>query len=125
MFSEMVAAIRQGNLPDSAPLRGRFRAALTKKLALVSQPPTYWESDPKRNPDTEHLLWAVLLLHDLDLFEVVKGIILMEQAEREGLTAEQFLDRAFVALLRLAPDEQFQAVLRKRVSWYYDFDTNV
>jgi len=117
MFSEMVDDIRQGKLPDTAPLRGRFRAALTKKLALVSQPPTYWESDPKRNPNTEHLLWAVLLLHDPDLFEVVKGIILMEQAEREGLTAEEFLARALENLLNLAPDEQFQLVLKNRVSW--------
>jgi len=117
MFSEMLADISQGSLPDNGPLRGRFRAALTKKLALVSQPPTYWESDPKRNPDTEHLLWAVLLLHEPDLFEVVKGIILMEQAEREGLTAEEFLDRALGNLLRLAPDEQFQRVLKKQVTW--------
>jgi hypothetical protein len=117
MFSEMVAGLRQGHLPDSVPLRGRFRAALTKKLALVSQPPTYWESDPKRNPDTEHLLWAVLLLQDPDLFEVVKGIILMEQAEGEGLSAEEFFDRALANLLHLAPDEQFQTVLKKRVSW--------
>jgi hypothetical protein len=125
MFSEMVAAIRQGELPDIAPLRGRFRAALTKKLALVSQPPTYWESDPKRNPNTEHLLWAVLFLHDSDLFEVVKGIILMEQAERERLTAEEFLDRALTNLLHLAPDKQFQAVLRQRVSWYQDVAPSV
>ena len=117
MFSGMVADIRQGRLPDTTPLRGRFRAALTKKLALVSQPPTYWESDPKRNPNTEHLLWAVLLLQDPDLFEVVKGIILMDQAEREGLTAEEFLDRALENLLHLAPNEQFQGVLKKRVSW--------
>ncbi len=117
MFSEMVADIRHGRLPATAPLRGRFRAALTKKLALVSQPPTYWESDPKRNPNTEHLLWAVLLLHDPDLYEVVKGIILMEQAEREGLTAEEFSARALVNLLDLAPDKQFRSVLQKRVSW--------
>ncbi len=113
----MLATIRQGQFPDLTPLRGRFRAALTKKLALVSQPPTYWESDPKRNPDTEHLLWAVLLLHDPDLFEVVKGVILMEQAERERLTAEEFFDRALANLLALAPDEQFRTVLKERVSW--------
>ncbi len=117
MFSEMVDDIRRGKLPDTVPLRGRFRAALTKKLALVSQPPTYWENDPKRNPNTEHLLWAVLLLHDPDLFEVVKGIILMEQAEREGLTAEEFSGRAMENLLSLAPDEQFRRVLQKQVSW--------
>ena len=117
MFSEMAAELARGILPNENLLRGRFRAALTKKLALVSQPPTYWESDPKRNPDTEHLLWAVLLLHDSDLFEVVKGIILMEQAEREGLSAEEFMGLAVDKLLQLAPDEPFRELLRTRVSW--------
>ena len=117
MFSEMVAGLRQGILPDRSLLRGRFRAALTKKLALVSQPPTYWESDPKRNPDSEHLLWAVLFLQDRDDFEVVKGVILMEQGEREGLSADQFIGRALDNLLALAPDERFRELLRKEVSW--------
>ncbi|MEN8200666.1 MAG: hypothetical protein ABFR63_11405 [Thermodesulfobacteriota bacterium] len=113
----MVREIGRGQLPDLTPLRGRCRAALTKKLALISQPPTYWESDPKRNPDTEHLLWASLLLHDADMLEVIKGIILMEQAEREGLTEDEFVQRALENLLQLAPDEQFRILLQKRVSW--------
>lgn len=84
MFSEMVRDIEQGILPDVGLLRGRCHAAVTKKLALVRLPPAYWERDPKRNPDTGHLLWAILLLQDPDLLEVVKGVILIEQAEGKG-----------------------------------------
>jgi hypothetical protein len=116
MFSEMIATLRQGELPDPALLRGRCHAAVTKKLAFVRLPPVYWETDPKRNPDSSHLLWAVLLLHDSDMLDVVKGIILMEQAEREGLSLEEFTEQSLDTLFALAPDAQFQALLKEQVS---------
>ncbi len=112
MFSEMIAGLKAGTLPDLALLRGRCHAAVTKKLAFVRLPPVYWESDPKRNPDSSHLLWAVLLLHDLDMLEVVKGVILMEQAEREGLTLEEFVQPSLEELYALAPDPQFLVLLK-------------
>jgi len=116
MFSEMIAGLRQGILPDPALLRGRCHAAVTKKLAFVRLPPVYWETDPKRNPDTSHLLWAVLLLHDSDMLEVVKGLILMEQAEREGLSLEEFMQQSLDGLFALAPDPQFQTLLKEQVT---------
>jgi hypothetical protein len=116
MFSEMIADLEKGILPDPAPLRGRCHAAVTKKLAFVRLPPVYWESDPKRNPDSSHLLWATLLLQDSEMLEVVKGIILMEQAEREGLSLEEFMQHSLDALFALAPDGQFQTLLKERVS---------
>lgn len=117
MFTEMVRDIEQGLLPDRRLLRGRCHAAVTKKLALVRLPPAYWERDPKRNPDTRHLLWAILLLHDPDLFEVIKGIILMEQAEGEGLSAEEFFKNSLDGLLALAPDPHFKELLQGQVDW--------
>lgn len=115
MFSEMIAELRQGRLPELAPLRGRCHAAVTKKLAFVRLPPVYWETDPKRNPNTTHLLWAVLLVQDSDMLEVVKGIILMEQAEREGLALEVFMAQSLDALFALAPDTPFQILLKEHV----------
>ncbi|MBU0945264.1 MAG: hypothetical protein KJ804_09755 [Proteobacteria bacterium] len=117
MFSEMVHDLEHGIFPDLGLLRGRCHAAVTKKLALVRLPPAYWESDPKRNPDTRHLLWAILLLHDLDLFEVIKGIILMEEAEGKGLSAEDFWTNSVEEFLALAPDLHFKALLQEQVAW--------
>ena len=117
MFSGMVADLERGVLPDIGLLRGRCHAAVTKKLAVVRLPPAYWEKDPKRNPDTRHLLWAVLLVQESDLFEVIKGIILMEQAEGEGLSAEDYFQKGLSELLALAPDHRFQELLRNQVAW--------
>lgn len=119
MFAEMVEGLGRGELPDPAALRGRCHAGVTKKLAVITLPPTYWETDPKRNPDTMHLLWAVFLLHDEDLLEVMIGIILMEQAERDGLSAESFLQSSLDQLLLLAPDESFAGILREKTSWIH------
>ncbi len=116
MFAEMVSDLSQGKLPCVNLLRGRCHAAVTKKLAFVRLPPTYWETDPKRNPDTSHLLWAVLLLHDLDMLEVVKGIILMEQAEKEGLSLEEFMQQSLERLFALAPDSMFRTQLKEQVA---------
>jgi hypothetical protein len=112
----MVQGLRQGQLPERGPLRGRCHAAVTKKLAFVRLPPVYWESDPKRNPDTSHLLWAVLLLHDSEMIDIVKGIILMEQAEREGLSLDEFMQQSLERLFALAPDSKFRTLLKQQVA---------
>ncbi len=117
MFAEMVSDLERGIFPDSNMLRGRCHAAVTKKLALIRLPPTYWENDPKRNPRTRHLLWAALLLHDEDLLEVVKGIVLMEQAEGEGLSAGEFYQSSLNDLMALAPNRGFAEMLRENVAW--------
>jgi hypothetical protein len=116
MFAEMVSDLRLGNLPDLNLLRGRCHAAVTKKLAFVRLPPTYWENDPKRNPDTSHLLWAVLLLQDQEMLEIVKGVILMEQAEREGKNLEEFMAQSLKELFELAPHDAFCTKLKKLVT---------
>jgi hypothetical protein len=116
MFSEMIAGLGQGVLPDPGPLRGRCHAAITKKLAFVRLPPVYWETDPKRNPDSSHLLWAVLLLGDKEMLGTLEGIVLMEQGEREGLSWELFMKRSLDGLFDLAPDSEFRALLQQHIS---------
>jgi hypothetical protein len=112
MFSEMITGLQCGVMPDLGPLKGRCRAALSKKLAIVSQPPTYWIDDPKRNPLTEHLLWAILLTGDTDLLDVIIGIVLMEQEELGGMEVESFIQQSVSNLLALAPDEKFLKQLK-------------
>ncbi len=116
MFSEMIAGLRCGILPEPGPLRGRCHAAITKKLAFVRLPPVYWETDPKRNPDTRHLLWAILLLRDEDMLDILKGIILMEQAERQGLSLEAFMAQSLSTLFDLAPEPHFRRLLEERLA---------
>ncbi len=116
MFAEMVSDLGEGKLPEVALLRGRCHAAVTKKLAFVRLPPVYWENDPKRNPDTRHLLWAILLLQDQEMLDVLKGIILMEQAEREGKSLAEFMEQSLKELFELAPDAEFREELAKQVA---------
>jgi len=113
MFSEMVESLKLGVLPDINLLKGRCRAALSKKLAIVSQPPTYWIDDPKRNPLTEQLLWAILLTGDSDLLDIMIGIILMEQEELDGMSVESFMQQSITHLLALAPNDSFLKQLRQ------------
>ncbi len=113
MFSEMIEGLRCGVIPDLGPLKGRCRAALSKKLALVSQPPTYWIDDPKRNPLTEHLLWAILLTGDTDLLDVIIGIVIMEQEELDGMAVEAYMQQSVSRLLALAPTEMFCEQLKR------------
>ena len=116
MFAEIIRGLKEGKLPELAPLRGRCHAGVTKKLAFVRLPPVFWETDPKRNPETMHLLWAVWLLHDTDMLDIVKGIILMEQAEKEGLSLEEFTQQSIDELLALAPDEKFRTLLKQQLA---------
>lgn len=116
MFTDMVEGLQQGIIPEVGPLKGRCRAALSKKLAIVSQPPTYWIDDPKRNPLTEHLLWAILLTEDPDLLDVMIGIVIMEQEELERIPVERYLNKSLKNLLALAPDNAFRQQLKEKTA---------
>lgn len=85
----MFRDLDHGKLPDKNRLRGWFRAALTKKLAVISLPPAFWVNDSKRNPDAHHLLWASVLLQDLEGFRTVQTIMATEHNE---LHLEQSVD---------------------------------
>lgn len=116
MFSDMVEGLQQGVIPETGPLKGRCRAALSKKLAIVSQPPTYWIDDPKRNPVTEHLLWAILLTEDPDLLDIIIGIVIMEQEELEGIPVERYIEQSLQNLLALSPSEVFRQELEEKTA---------
>ncbi|MEN8188474.1 MAG: hypothetical protein ABFS19_01410 [Thermodesulfobacteriota bacterium] len=115
MFSEMVRGLEHGRLPDILSLRGRLHAALIKKLALVQQPPTYWESDPKRNPVTEHLFWAAILVEDQESLNTVKSIVLVEAEVGGRHQLSSFVDSTLKSLLSVSDNPQIRESLLQKV----------
>lgn len=85
----MIRSLERGELPNEQALRGWFRMALTKKLAIISLPPAFWENDPKRNPDSRYLLWAAVLLQDIEGYRTTQSIM---DAEREELNQSLSVD---------------------------------
>ncbi len=113
MFADMMAELARGEEPDPDRLRGRFRAALTKKLAVVRLPPCFWMNDPKINPRSDHLLWAALLLDDRQGVELVASAIAVELAERGGgepVDLGQRLRTLADELLRMVPQDRRQGL---------------
>ncbi len=115
MFTEMVKTLAAGHLPDLSLLRGRLHAAMVKKLALVQQPPTYWETDPKRNPKVEHLFWGAVLLEDQEMLDTVKTIILVEMSEGKRHNPDTFVDTTLSGLLSLSSDQNLMFLLQEKI----------
>lgn len=112
----MVRDLSCGELPDEQRLRGWFRAALTKKLAIVSLPPAFWENDPKRNPDTIRLLWAATLLKDLDGCRCIQ-IVMATEKDEQGLekSVEKRIEDGLNSLLELGATAGIREFLQERV----------
>jgi hypothetical protein len=122
MFSEMVAGLARGRLPDEGLLRRRFDMAMTKKMGIVRLPPAFWPGDPKINPRADHLFWASLLLLDRQRIDLSLAVLAAEKAERlrtaapdpEGLAGEarELLQR----LLGQIGDEQLREAFRCKLA---------
>lgn len=81
MFSEMVANLAKGSLPESSALRQRFDIAVTKKLGVVRLPASFWMDDPKINPRSDHLFWAALLTQDRQRIDLALAVLAAELNE--------------------------------------------
>lgn len=81
MFSQMIAALGDQEMPEPAALTKRFDFAVTKKLGIIKLPRAFWMGDPKINPRSDHLFWAALLLKDRERIDLALSIIALEQAE--------------------------------------------
>jgi hypothetical protein len=88
MFSHMIAALGDGEMPEPAALRKRYDFAVTKKLGIIKLPPAFWMRDPKINPRSDHLFWAALLLKDRERIDMALSIMAIEQAETASLKGE-------------------------------------
>jgi hypothetical protein len=83
MFTQIFAALEQGEAPDFELLRRHFDLAMTKKLGVVKLPPAFWMQDSKINPRADHLLQAALLLGDRERCDLAVSVLALEISERK------------------------------------------
>jgi hypothetical protein len=116
MFSEMIEQLKKGTTPQAASLLPRLKAAIAKKSGVIRQPKMCWSSDPKINPDSTHMLWAAILVGDLELVEICTGIILVEEGNKAGAADSETLVRNKSAeLLALVNDKNLKKTLQRKI----------
>ena len=84
MFSHFFHPDSLAGQIDLEQLKKRFDLAMTKKLAVIKLPPSFWMQDPKINPRADHLLWAALLLDDPERAALAFSAMAVEYDERSG-----------------------------------------
>ena len=123
MFDEMLAGLGQGRWPDLDMLVRRFDVAMTKKLGVVRLPPAFWMSDPKINPNTNHLVWASFVLGDRQRCDLALSALAVEEQVRRAtdFDLDDALHRLLAELLALVPDTALgQRLLANVVRMYPD-----
>ncbi len=105
MFSHIFDSTINPAALDPDRLGRLFDLAMTKKLAVIKLPPSFWMQDPKINPRADHLYWAALILGDTERAGLAVSALAVEHehgeagktdAERTNLTRR--LDRLTVSL---------------------------
>lgn len=97
---------------DVDQLKKRFDLAMTKKLAVIKLPPSFWMQDPKINPRADHLLWAALLLDDRERAALALSAMAVEHEERQKkksihdtINLTETLEESLHNLLQLIPED--------------------
>jgi len=104
MFTQIFAALEQGEVADPELLQRRFDLAMTKKLGVVKLPPAFWMRDPKINPRADHLLQAALLLGDRERCDLAVSVLAVENAEQKNVLAlDQVVRKIVVDLIDILP----------------------
>ncbi len=110
MFSPFFHRTALAEQIDFDQLRKRFDPAMTKKLAVIKLPPSFWMQDPKINPRADHLLWAALLLDDPERAALAFSAMAVEHEERrrkqgtgEAPGIDKVLANTVQELLQLIP----------------------
>ena len=113
MFSHFFHPDSLAGQIDLEQLKKRFDLAMTKKLAVIKLPPSFWMQDPKINPRADHLLWAALLLDDPDRAALAFSAMAVEHAEQHrkqpaaaAVGADKALADTVRELLQLIPKEK-------------------
>jgi hypothetical protein len=119
MFQEMLMSLKEGVLPPAASLRRRLALALVKKSGILQQPRPCWSNDPKINPEARHLLWAAVIIEDVEAIGLAAGLLSLEiqaghpdEAHSE-IRAE--VSRQLHALSELMPNHELRRVLQARI----------
>lgn len=122
MFSEMIADLKNGRLPEQKSLKKRLKFALTKKLGIIKQPYLLWPGDPKMNPPAQHILWAALITEDQEAFALATDILLQEEHEKQAAklgsqqaAGEILVQSAIQELLDIPPANSLQPVLQGKI----------
>lgn len=128
MFTAMLDDLRQGREPSPAGLNQRLQIGLIKKKAVMRLQRQFRHNDSKINPDSEHLLWAALLLEDEEAQAAVVEIIITEaheqhEARRGALdraaappTVEDLVGQAVHRLLAAAAGPLLQETIKKKIN---------
>ncbi|PLX47938.1 MAG: hypothetical protein C0613_12325 [Desulfobulbaceae bacterium] len=128
MFTAMLHDLHQGREPDPARLKQRLQIGLVKKKAVMRLQRQFHHNDSKINPDSEHLLWAALLLEDNEALETVAEILITEaheqhEARRGALdraaappSVEEILGQAVRCLLAATAGTPLQETIKKKIN---------
>ncbi|MBU0909996.1 MAG: hypothetical protein KKA54_11680 [Proteobacteria bacterium] len=127
MFSDMIHALRQNQLPEEPPLKARLRAAIVKKMAILRQPYLFWPQDTKINPPARHLLWAAVLLQDKENFELAGDILvteILESAAARHLSdpvahRPQLISEQLDELISIVSDGKLKTQLLEQISFLH------
>jgi len=119
MFREMLESLKNGVLPSSVSLRPRLALALVKKSGILQQPPPCWSNDPKINPEARHLLWAAVIVEDVEAIGLAAGLLTLElQAARPGYAPAEIRAEVYRQLNALAdqpPNQELRRALQSRI----------
>jgi hypothetical protein len=125
MFSEMIADLKNGRLPDSQAIKKRLDFAITKKLGIIRQPYLLWPPDPKMNPPATHILWAALITADPSSIELATDILVQEQHEKmaakkgsDKLDRLDLIQSAIGELMNLLPENSLQTYFQEKIEKY-------
>ena len=111
MFTQIFAALEQGEAPDLELLQRHFDLAMTKKLGVVKLPPAFWMQDSKINPRADHLLQAALLLGDRERCDLAVSVLAVETAEKKtDQTLKQIVQGIIESLSAIVPLDQKEQV---------------
>jgi hypothetical protein len=112
MFSQLFDHTLSAEQIDINQIRKRFDLAMTKKLAVIKLPPSFWMQDPKINPRADHLLWAALLLDDQERASLAVSAMAVEHEEQQKKNSSRnqpglagALDNSLNDFLQLIPEE--------------------